>query len=68
MGQLDLLPLKRLKRPLAGEFQAGDVLLDCPIDVLYIDAQVVVHQDIPESCQPFPIDRRVRCPDAFAQT
>ena len=45
--------LKPFKRAFAGESQTGNVLLNSPIDVLQIDAQVVVHQDIPKPRQPF---------------
>ena len=59
--------LKPFKRAFAGEFQTGNVLLDSPIDVLQIDAKVIVDQDISKPRQPFPINRRMRHPDGFAQ-
>src|SRR5439155_9107810 len=44
-----------------------NVLFDSSVHQPEINTQVVVHQDVPESSQPLPINRRLRGLDAFAQ-
>ena len=58
---------KRGKSSLAGELQRGNVPFDGSVHELEIDAQVVVHQDVPKPSQPLPVDRRLRGLDTFGQ-
>lgn len=45
--------LQHRKSSLAGDFQLGNVLFDSSVHQLEINIQVLVHQDVPESSQPF---------------
>lgn len=59
--------IERQKSSPRGDLQLGNILVDGPVHELKVNAQVVVHKDIPKPCQPLPVDRRLRCPHGFTE-